>query len=666
VPGLALIKFLDREGKRINLALTLNITSFFTGFAYLILQYYLLTWLNIRFLLLIISPVTATVLIYKNRKSYSYKYFLNSKNLMSEYGLITICTTLIASVVSLLWRFPQPHLVGKFSLNIDFLWQIGNVNLLSGNTFSDPRVSQLTFVYHYFSNLFFAVHKILLDTLGLFQDDNLVNFNLLMQYQFIIIGILMGGSFYLLYKQIFKSDVLACILAISSLFILPVDPWGVYHDAFLFHWTTNINATGLSIPLFVIANVLLFPYLIKSEKKNSIWINVFLALILSIMLNGFKGPIGLMVVASITIFSFVELILSKNVESLIRKKIFISRLFISLLFVIGFIFIYITLLSAGSGTVSINFNSTQLIGQYPIFQGILSNLGNQLWLTIGLRIIHLAYFSNGAGFLFLCGVIFLLVKIKKEGYHRKFNVLIFCAITAKTGIIPFYIIEHSGGSQLYFYFAAIPFITVIAAFFVVEFSKLIISKTSSRKKILFKSTIYLFAILIIFWGVYGNGRLLSTASLRNDNPLQGRGLRFSNEELLSYPSSQITFYEFQALHWLFNNTEIDSLIATNRQEIAPDDYRFFYFSAFSNRNFLIEGFRFAANLGFPFEEALELLRINNQLFTENYIGKHTLAIELGVNYLFISRYSEYNYSPNEEGFSLVFENRDVRIYVVLY
>lgn len=64
VPGLAVIKFLDQDGKKITSNLTLNIASFFTGFAYLILQYYLLTLLNSRFLLLIISPVTATFLIY--------------------------------------------------------------------------------------------------------------------------------------------------------------------------------------------------------------------------------------------------------------------------------------------------------------------------------------------------------------------------------------------------------------------------------------------------------------------------------------------------------------------------------------------------------------------------------------------------------------------------
>ncbi|MCL2355356.1 MAG: hypothetical protein FWC68_05815, partial [Oscillospiraceae bacterium] len=190
VPGLAILKFLQRKKKEIDSALAYNIASFFVGFAYLILQYYIVTWMDIRFLLLIISPLTAAVLIYKNRKSYSYKYFFNSNNLMSEYGLITICTTLIGSIISLLWRFPQPHLVENYSLNRDFLWQIGNVNILSGSSnFSDSRVSQVTFAYHYFSNLFFAVHKILLEQVGLFQDDNLISFNLLMQYQFILLGL---------------------------------------------------------------------------------------------------------------------------------------------------------------------------------------------------------------------------------------------------------------------------------------------------------------------------------------------------------------------------------------------------------------------------------------------------------------------------------------------
>ena len=666
MPGWTILKFFERKMTKIDSDLTCNIASFFIGLAYLILQYYLLTWLNIRFLLLIISPLTTAVIIYKIKKSYTHKSFFNfnTRNLMSEYGLITICTTLIGSIISALWRFPQPHAVGKFSVCQDMLWQSGNINLLSGVNSFDPRVYQVTLVYHYFNNLLFAIHKILLEQLGLFQNDNLVSFNLLRHYQFFLIGVLMGSSFYLLYKLMFKSDAIAAILSFSSLFILYVDPGGVFNDAFLAHWTLNTNAIGLSMPLFIITNVLLFPYLLNTEKFSIF--NMLFALILSVVLNGFKGPIGLVLVSSVAIFPFVELILSRNVGKSKKKKIFTYRLFIAFLLGMGFVFIWFTHLSVGAGneSVFVNLNSTSIIGRYPTFQSILYNFGNHFLLTIGLRIVHFIYFTNGVGFLFICGVVFLLVEIKKEGYTSKFNVLIFSVVTAIVGIIPFYIVEQQGTSQQYFFFAAIPFITVIAAYFVIGFTKLIMNKINLRSKVIFKSFTYLFIILFMFWGVYGSGRLQNTSSMRNNNPLTVM-LNFSNEELLSYPQAQISSYEFQATQWLFNNTETDSLIATNRQEVAPGDYRFHYFSTFSNRNFLLEGFRYAANGAFCFEEGLELLQINNQLFMENYFDKHTLAVDLGVNYLLISRFSEYNYAPNEDGFSLVFENRDVKIYKIL-
>ena len=129
---------------------------------------------------------------------------------------------------------------------------------------------------------------------------------------------------------------------------------------------------------------------------------------------------------------------------------------------------------------------------------------------------------------------------------------------------------------------------------------------------------------------------------------------------------RITRYEYEGMKWLDNNTDANSIIATDRHFIGrqqTDAYsRSFYYSAFSNRQIFLEGWSYT----YPSKEIQDIIKhkyeINSKIFSKAEESRSKIMRENGIDYLILSRVTDSDIKINDKNLVKVFSNRDLRIY----
>jgi hypothetical protein len=125
--------------------------------------------------------------------------------------------------------------------------------------------------------------------------------------------------------------------------------------------------------------------------------------------------------------------------------------------------------------------------------------------------------------------------------------------------------------------------------------------------------------------------------------------------------------EYEAMRWISRNTDKDALFATNARYVVPDNLfstRHFYYSAYSERRFYLEGADYSS-IANDSEKLGQMTSINDTLFGTDDGLRIKTAEENGIDYIVVSKRLLPDPRFGGEGLEQVFSNRDVVIYNVV-
>ena len=130
--------------------------------------------------------------------------------------------------------------------------------------------------------------------------------------------------------------------------------------------------------------------------------------------------------------------------------------------------------------------------------------------------------------------------------------------------------------------------------------------------------------------------------------------------------------EYEAMVWLSENTDFDSLLATDRYYSVPLekyhvdnrwDNRFFLYAVYSNRFTYISG----SGYNIPdrdYELRRQMLHNNNELYDASNDERGDKARELGVDYVVVSKRFTDVGDLTHEDYEKCFSNDEVDIYKI--
>ncbi len=615
------------------------IYAFLLGSSSLFVEFFILHLFGFINLINYINPIISlifAILLFNNYKTGKVK-FLQQKQILLfiPEQLPFLFVWLIATYLcafSLNFFMPEmPNIT-----YVDYTWQIGNINQLASSTpFEDIRVAGIDFKYHYFNALFFSIEKIIFDISA---------WIIFIQHQIFIIPLLISLTFYNLFFNLTTNKNGAALFSIFAFSGFAISHH--YSDfGFMFNWSSNMNAVGLT----TVASCALFfgikPLLHKDITfiKSTV-IQIAFCMLLLLCLSGFKGPYGAIFLTAIVCFMIMRLF----------KKIKPTKAILTLLVLGGLLFfiMYNLLLSSGASTYL----------SYNILGGILSSVtfmpffGDIPYLP-GLRFIMfipsliltftLIFFP-----LILCAFDCIFYVFSKKELRPE---IIFASFITVIGIAAFYIFDITGHVQIYFLYCAIPFAGYLALNKMLELFK-------NRPKLQKASIVLLICFSIN--GIISNFYLPKhdTTYYETINAFIGNEQKFDKQ----------TTEEFEAYEFLKNYAQDDKLVFCTRSAHFNDTYaNFYYISAFAEQPNYFEGYLYAER-NLAFNGAQTRLLEREKFFSESATAKEKFlfANENNIAYIFMFNSDGYDNDlfasdDYKTYFETIFANDSVSIYEVL-
>ena len=588
----------------------------------------------------ICSIITICSIIYIIKKTLLFRANI-IKNKSDNFSVLIF---IAFSVILFLYTFlmvtsaPFPSKVDHINYHQDLLWQIGNISsFIIHFPPKDIHVDGLIFRYHYFNELFLAASK---------AFTNISSFELKMYYSnfyHLIFLILALFAFSNRFLKIRKSKIFFMfsffIVGSAPLFLISKKGTSIWKNNYLHHNLSNVN----SVTIATIYLLLLVCITIDFSKYKKIPILPFVGLLLLFTsLVGFKGPFALLFLGTFLIINIIMLFMKRQISSFILLLIFFSFIFL---------FLYYSLFHGGVNTIElnpINSNSTIMRSFFGLFLTLVHNNTIKLLLIIILIPFHLFLLYP---FQILPYFINTFNKIKNIPPFD-FNTYFIHGL-AFAGIIPFYLFAHHGMSQLYFIFCSLPFINIIA---IQYFDKNIIS-------------LHWFYKCTLILGIFSS---LCTATFYIKHGIvQSKKIHnysISNKRNES-DNNVITNNEYDGLIWLKNNSKVNEIFSCNRHySTNGSDFqqaRYYYYTAFSERQAFIEGYAYSENSGLTQENAQKLTSINNHFYEIDYKNKYALAKKYNISYIVVSQFVNPEFIINEPNIIKIFNNSDITIYKIL-
>lgn len=586
--------------------------SFFLGFAFIVIQYYLFNLTKtihvIKYFSLIIS-LTEVAISFNSNKNSKDKIVAVFNNIKTMEIILLFITFYMYYFATNFRMFNQEQIGYQ-----DFTWQIGNVTgLASSLPYMTMTVYGGIFKYHYFNALFFAIGKIIFGGESWLYFGQFTSFFLPELYFFSVMLLLDIINT----KFILKFSVY--ILLIFSLFAH--DQW------FTIHVFSNVNAVGLAIPILIL--IVLMSIEIFNQNTSLKYIFSYLGLIL--LLEGIKGPFGLMII----FLQFVLTLLNKD-RIKINILIFISS-------VVCFLILYFCLLNSGGSSY---YSEYQILGDVTLgplldwYNGI-----NISFLKLIIKIMFIIPTLLKRFNIFLFFFIFNLIRVIFDLIKRKFDIHDVIGVLGFAGIFAWIIVRIPGSSNGYFLFAGYPFLAymILYDYSIILDKKVIQLMKTSLFFVFLNGFFILFFIVGILFSIYC---------------CEKSGFFAKPIDLKKYITKEYDTKDriFDAYNYIYN-TNNDSIVATNKlSQDGTNDKRCHSLSAYGERHVYLEGYEYAVKNSKV--DVSKNLYNNNMLFDDNISIKlkKKLIDDLGINYLFIYK----NYGNNIDSYryfgDVVFDN----------
>lgn len=616
------------------------VLGFILGLAILFFQYYLFNFIHVIKFINIVNPIISVIWISK-----CIKYSKLKKSRITSIQFLDLNTAIIVflssiafftSMLRLQFEYINPEEASIINIGQDFIWHLGNINALSKEGLPiDPRVFGLIFEYHYFSDLILGICKYIT---GLAADIQLFSLSP------VLITYLVVGAFYAFAIEFIPSQryrhafVFISLFTSVALYIVIANNYSM-KSMYLDHIFTNVNAVGFSISTFLIGTVVISQF-IKNMKPQLTASFIAVMVMIIFICTGMKGPFAAVLVAGLVATSGLLFIKRDNGT----KRFLIFTLIVSIVFGL----IYLLLLSSPAGGGGVNFSFTDTIERSAL--GVV-NKKQSIILSLIMIICEFILLFNIFAILFIIVGWKLIVEIfKLKNLSHEVIIKWFMLASTIIGCGGFFLLNQSGLSQVYFLFCVIPFIQLFAFEYVIN---------SEHKWI---KICFLIAIMIGV-GINGCDTVLEISRIY-PKLMTTKEEQIDSEWMLHTINSD----EYEALLWIRENTPIDAVFISNRQSLNSDrisdeflNNRFFYYSAYSDRNFFLEGFSYSA----IDQESLEAKKdVIQKIFYSKDELKYALLKENQIDYIIEAKINSQQADFLESGITKCFENESVVIYRV--
>ncbi|MFV0413938.1 MAG: hypothetical protein ACK5L3_11865 [Oscillospiraceae bacterium] len=544
-------------------------------------------------------------------------------------------------------KHARPLAVGDILPNHDLLWNVGNANSFKlAFPPQDIRFTGVRLHYHYLTEL-------LAGALSLVSGISAYNIAAFYMQAFMLAALVLC-----LYKfgrvmwpqSLFKAMLFTYapfLFSCASLWKILPNGWSVFNNSNITHIVTNINAQATALVFLSIFLGLLVPAMRQKYRVGPV--HFVLLLCSFFMLTFAKGPLAAMVICGLAITMLI---------GLFQRNTGWRGLLLGVLLAGMFAAVYVTMFSSGANdSMALSYTGTLVRGYFNNIQNLIWHKNYYLWLAaVPVLWVLQAFLSMPAQFL-----LYLRALVRDV---RHFATLaperMLAQGVAAGGLLAYFLFDHPHFSQVYFLFAAIFFITLLA---VDEIGTLRwpaagqLPALKAKAKKLFIGVVAVCAavavattgFLYVHYMGSGGRQLLRNLGLMEKYPY----------DVVITPDDEA------AMLWLRDNSPATAMFATNRIHTgARLEGISNLYSAFCERQAYMEGFQYAkTNMGVAEDIINRRLAVNNALFSAATAPETVLQLcrENGISYLVYS-----TQLPGDESqlsaMELAYNSPTVRIY----
>lgn len=620
LPGLFLLRVVFRwRGE----ALQTLLLAVFVGLAFLFLQYYVFNLAGVLWLLRFISLLPALCeaaywlrWVWKRRRQTRSLFSKLYQNLATHHLL---CWLLGLGVALSYWYTSRLYATPNTVWNPDYQWHMGNMYTLAEPGFADIRVLGMDFRYHYFSDLFFAIGRVVL---------GLNPYECAMRFPALLVPLLMVPCFELLLRDVVPVRWQRFLLCGAGLYLFSLN--GAYND-YSYQWLSNINSVGLALPcaLLFLLETRQLQQAVRAGEKAPVS-TVALMTMLMLLLTGFKGPFAVCALAAGAGYTLLCWI----------KRQRLGRVWYVACFAVAaaFLLVWALLLRNGLNDDYVqSWRPFTSVGHAVVLAPLIRALGDSVWAHLLLLPLHFILIAGIFSLPFIAACVRLVARLFRRGAVWESDFSALCTAGAVLSLAAFYLFDLTGRSQNYFMYFAVPLIVRAAVPEMLLWGKAAARLAGAKRLVARAGTALVLAAALVCSG------------------------------LLVYRENGYIYYseeEMGAVAWIEENVPRDSLLAVNRHGA------FYMLSGYTGRRFYIEGTAYAKNSGYTSNRLEEQTLQNDSLFMQQTPNAQRLALakELGIQYL-VQWKSEM--APDElkapfgDGFQLCFTSNDVDIWQVL-
>lgn len=650
LPGLYLVSLTGFKRNHVSTDLALSI---FAGWALNVLAYFISDAIPTDILLYVTGPVFSLIYIYrlyiKKQTPLITSRFRFSK--LPVAFCIFMAAVLFYCFSSVQYGYLAPSLSDFTIMNSDKAYHLGLINSLSHDyPMQSPWVSGKYITYHIFSEMLLAIPVRLFSVPS---DFVMLSFGpVWTAYTF-------GVSTYSFYKEMSgtpgRAGIYSLLLLLSNIYVTRSATTSL---AFKFA-LENDNSSGYGIAAVLMTLVVFKKWYEAFSEKDPFRFRLLVALMVFIMLaTGIKGPMGAVIVASIWGTFLLGFILRK-----VKLRAVLPLAAVTAVFVL----IYMTVLN-GRGVSNATGDSIfafATIADIAFWKKPLIAAMQATGIPTPVRLIAVlavfVFFMLTVYFLPFCigyvRELWLVLSGRKD--YEPYRVLVYAACLV--GFILMMIMNYSGHSQVYFGLVTVFLAPLVALWFIEDLEKE--RDRSGLAKHTLRITVSVMAVTLALTSV-------SFAYYLADSV--GDDIRASDPHRQPDKYMSISNEEYDAMVWLLENTDEDSLLATDRYYSVPlEEYhvdnrwdnRFFLYAVYSNRFTYISG----SGYNIPdrdYEVRREMIHTNSELYDPDNEDRGDLARELGVDYVVVSkRFTEVDDLTNKD-YEKCYSNDEVDIYKI--
>lgn len=614
IPGLLLLDYLGIYPHSLyRFALALAV-----GVCLDIILYLIASIFAIKLALYFVFAFFLSVYFWKKRMIQDLRMIACSIRTMERYlfAWLSILGFLIPVLIAFWYFYPNilPGTGEAVIYSIDYPWHIGNIAEIKNHWFpNDPRLAGYSFHYHVFLYVYLAMISYL--------SKIAVPVLFFRLYMVFFIYLIFLGAYFSA-RRWYGKPAVGIINIIIFLFLgtgLCSFPGNLFLKD-LFMSPTFLLAVTLT--LFLLLEIKEY---ITGGHRNTIWT----VMLLACGVSGAKG-------------SFFPVIFSGILLCFVygwwkgKPSLRVNILTGTSLLVFMAVFVYIF---SGPGSEGFQFVPLEIIRKTDLFKNYLFYLNQnetRFNMLCFIPVYFVAFFSfRVLGFIGLShSVLSSWRNIPPE------KLFILGIITAS--FIPAYLLNYRGSSQYFFLFAGYMALNIISAQYIYYFFK--------QKR----STILVVIFIILIAGSAG------------DTLVTMRNYYDSTTRLLSFGNKPLTPDVYEGMAFIRDNTKKDAVVGSYRSFwLSEENPRFFYYSAFTERRILVEGWEYMSPA--YREEAFKRHEDMKTLFSTREVRTAKGIIEqYGIDYLIVYKHRGQRLRFKVEGvLQQAFQNSEMVIYKVL-